>query len=113
MSPPRSTLFDVRETPSVLVWVSRVRVFAEKMNNTVKTLVEVFGFSKQLALLAVDSVNDKSDVQLAWNWILDHGLQLFFPFQVTLVLGGEDSGGPVIPTQMYKIIYVLLLLYVS
>jgi hypothetical protein len=56
------------------------------MNSTVSTLVTVFGFEQSLAERAVEAIQDKGDVQLAWNWILDHG--------------GEDKGGPVIPTQM-------------
>jgi hypothetical protein len=56
------------------------------IHSTCQTLVEVFGFSMERALIAVNALSDKSDVQLAWNWLLDHGEQ--------------DSGGPVIPTQM-------------
>lgn len=56
------------------------------MENTIQTLVTVFGFDVALAQHAVNSIEDKTDVQLAWNWILDHG--------------GEDHGGPVIPTQI-------------
>jgi predicted Zn-dependent protease len=66
----------------------KIRKFARnlEMEATVATLVTVFGFDPALAQRAVDSIQDKDDVQLAWNWILDHG--------------GEDQGGPVIPTQM-------------
>ncbi len=56
------------------------------MSHTISQLTSIFGFDYNLACRAVESVSDKSDVQLAWNWILDHG--------------GEDKGGPVVPTQM-------------
>jgi hypothetical protein len=59
----------------------------QNMEATVSTLVTVFGFDVSLAQRAVDAIKEKDDVQLAWNWILDHG--------------GEDHGGPVIPTQMF------------
>jgi hypothetical protein len=53
---------------------------------TCDTLVEVFGFTMSRAREAVDAISDKRDVELAWNWLLDHG--------------AEDPGGPVVPTQM-------------
>lgn len=56
------------------------------MEATIETLITVFGFDIELATHAVSSISDPTDVQLAWNWILDHG--------------GEDRGGPVIPTQI-------------
>lgn len=55
--------------------------------HTCSVLVEVFRFSPQRARQAVDNIMDKSDVELAWNWLLDHG--------------EDDAGGPVVPTQMY------------
>ena len=53
---------------------------------TCHVLVSVFGFSREKALQAIDAVYDKSDVELAWNWLLDNG--------------ETDSGGPVVPSQM-------------
>lgn len=53
---------------------------------TCTILAEVFGFSFERAREAVNAIADKSDVELAWNWLLDHG--------------EDDSGGPVVPTQM-------------
>lgn len=56
------------------------------MHSTCSVLCEVFGFSMARAREAVNAISDKSDVELAWNWLLDHG--------------EEDGGGPVVPTQM-------------
>ena len=47
----------------------------------------MYGFPIEMATLAVESISDKDDVEAAWNWLLDHG--------------GHDSGGPVIPAQMW------------
>jgi hypothetical protein len=55
-------------------------------SQTANVLVEVFGFSLYRAREAVAAVADKSNVELAWNWLLDNG--------------EEDQGGPVVPTQM-------------
>lgn len=59
---------------------------AELSAATCNTLMEVFGFSLGRAREAVAAIADKGDVELAWNWLLDHG--------------EEDQGGPVIPTQL-------------
>lgn len=55
--------------------------------NTINSLVSIFGFSYEIALKAVNSIEDKENIELAWNWILDNEIE-------------EDKGGPVIPTQM-------------
>jgi hypothetical protein len=65
-------------------------VFLRMENSTIEAtchvLVNVFGFSREKAIQAINAVNDKSNVELAWNWLLDNG--------------EDDSGGPVIPSQM-------------
>uniref|UniRef100_A0A6U1UMB0 UBP-type domain-containing protein n=2 Tax=Trieres chinensis TaxID=1514140 RepID=A0A6U1UMB0_TRICV len=48
---------------------------------TIERLVTVFGFSPERSRRAVDAIGDKSDVQAAYNWLLDRG--------------EEDRGGPV------------------
>jgi hypothetical protein len=47
---------------------------------TVKTLVSAYGFDRASAERAVGAIGDKSDVELALNWLLDNG---------------EDPGGAV------------------
>mmetsp|Transcript_36668 Transcript_36668/g.50454 ORF Transcript_36668/g.50454 Transcript_36668/m.50454 type:complete len:639 (-) Transcript_36668:145-2061(-) len=48
---------------------------------TVTDLVEIFGFSRERSEEAVAQIADKTNVQVAYNWLLDHG--------------EEDRGGPV------------------
>ena len=40
---------------------------------TLRDLVVIFGFSTRQAEAAVAAIGDKSDVQLAYNYLLDHG----------------------------------------
>ena len=54
--------------------------------STVQTLVDVFKFSLERSQEAVAAIGDKSDIQLAYNWLLDHG--------------EKDQGGPVVPSQV-------------
>lgn len=52
---------------------------------TKQLLVNTFGFDPELAIRAVEAIDDPSDVTLAYNWILD------------TQEGVEDKGGPVVP----------------
>ncbi len=54
-------------------------------SSTVQVLVDVFKFSRERSIEAVAAIKDPTDVQEAYNWLLDHG--------------EPDQGGPVIPTQ--------------
>ena len=53
---------------------------------TVDQLVNIFQFDVMRAHQAVAAIGDKSDVQMAYNWLLDHG--------------EEDRGGQVVPEQL-------------
>jgi hypothetical protein len=54
--------------------------------STVDVLVNVFKFSRERSQEAIEAIADPTDVQEAYNWLLDNGEQ--------------DQGGPVIPTQI-------------
>jgi acetoin utilization deacetylase AcuC-like enzyme len=53
--------------------------------STVQVLVDVFKFSRERSEEAIAAIKDPTDVQEAYNWLLDNG--------------EPDQGGPVIPTQ--------------
>ena len=46
---------------------------SSQSESTVRQLVRTFGFSEARSREAVAAIGDKSDVQLAYNWLLDHG----------------------------------------
>eukprot|EP00300_Choanocystis_sp_HF-7_P018550 c20072_g1_i1.p1 GENE.c20072_g1_i1~~c20072_g1_i1.p1 ORF type:complete len:560 (+),score=127.86 c20072_g1_i1:127-1806(+) len=54
---------------------------SRKAEITIHTLVNTFGFSEARSRQAVEAIGDKSNVEMAYNWLLDHG--------------EEDKGGAV------------------
>ena len=42
---------------------------------TVRALQEVYGFSREKSVEAVNAITNKADVQLAVDWLFDHGRQ--------------------------------------
>lgn len=45
----------------------------QQAERTIRELVTTFGFEPNRSKEAVDAIGDKSDVQMAYNWLLDHG----------------------------------------
>ncbi len=67
------------------------------MERTVRVLHEDYGFSKERSREAVNAIPNKGDVQMAYNWLFDHGMcvEVLWAYFLMFPKGEEDKGGAV------------------